>query len=43
VPVLDDDKDLHTVYDKKELAGDLTTLIGNSLPCPNVCPRAFHC
>lgn len=43
VPVLSNDEDLHRVY---RLVGDddpQDTILGNSLPCPNVCPNGFFC
>jgi hypothetical protein len=43
VPVLKDGTDLHKIYDRDARAA-LPTLVGNALPCPNVCPDlAFFC
>jgi hypothetical protein len=43
VPVLKNDDDLHKVYDRKDRS-ELDTIVGNTLPCPNVCPdKAFFC
>ncbi len=49
VPVLkinDDGKDLdlHKIFDREAIHGELPTLVGNTLPCPNVCPSSgFFC
>jgi hypothetical protein len=44
VPVLTNDKDLHKVYPKEGFVDELETLLGEGLPCPNVCPdKAFFC
>ncbi|PKK37414.1 hypothetical protein BWI96_05970 [Siphonobacter sp. SORGH_AS_0500] len=42
VPVFKDGHDIHKVYDVHPLTA-LDTLIGNTLPCPNVCPNGFMC
>lgn len=38
------DLDLHKVFDREAMRAELPTLVGNTLPCPNVCPtRGFFC
>lgn len=44
VPVLNTDEDLQKVYAKSENKQADYTIIGEALPCPNVCPnKGFHC
>lgn len=45
VPVLKDNKDLHKVYTKENVRSALPTILGDTLPCPNVCPdgESFYC
>jgi hypothetical protein len=45
VPVLKDNKDLHKVYTKDDVRSAVPTILGDTLPCPNVCPdgESFYC
>jgi len=43
IPVLKDGNDIHTIYQRDDKSLELDTIIGNSLPCPNVCPNGFFC
>lgn len=42
LPVFQDDTDFHVVYDRLPLSDKQDTIIGRTLPCPNVCPSPFE-
>ena len=45
VPVVGKNTDLYRIYDKENRDVKKDMLVGNTLPCPNVCPdkESFYC
>lgn len=42
IPVFNSDADFHVVYERALASDKQDTIIGRTLPCPNVCPSPFE-